>query len=116
MGVKILADILPPVPPKSDWRKCTLNVSRERGRDHSFELLYACEYESPELSFKHLENLSKTFGTTNIDVDNYTQSGCDTCDYGSSYGNTIQLRDVTVNEGILSALVNMGDVYNDFKA
>lgn len=48
-------------------------------------------YQSPELSFAKLLELSKLFGTTEIDVDNYSISGCETCDWGSDYGHEISI-------------------------
>ena len=54
-------------------------------------------YESPNLSFAKLLEISKIFGTTNIDVDSYNMSGCESCDYGSDYGHNIDIRDATKN-------------------
>ena len=54
-------------------------------------------YGAPTLSFGKLKKLSDLFGTDKIDVDNYGEKGCETCDYGSSYGHTIQVSDLTKN-------------------
>ena len=50
-------------------------------------------YEAPGLSFKHLMALSEFFDTKNInDDDRFSYGGCETCDYGSSYGFTLTIR------------------------
>lgn len=50
-------------------------------------------YEHLPLSFKHLKALSEYFGTDNInDDDRFSESGCETCDYGSCYGFTLTIR------------------------
>jgi len=55
----------------------------------------SAEYEAPGLSFRHLKSLSDFFGTDNInDDDRFSHSGCETCDYGSSYGFTLTVRPV----------------------
>jgi len=58
---------------------------------NGFEIDYGAMYESPNLNFAKLMELSKLFGTEEINVDNYSEGGCETCDYGSSYGHTIQI-------------------------
>lgn len=56
-------------------------------------------YEAPEINFSFLMELSETFGTREIDVDNYSTNneGCETCDYGSCYGHTVQVLNPTRN-------------------
>ena len=50
-------------------------------------------YEAPGLSFGHLMKLAEFFGTKNInDDDRFSFGGCETCDYGSSYGFTLTVR------------------------
>lgn len=50
-------------------------------------------YSPPGLSFAHMKRLSEYFGTDNInDDDRFSESGCETCDYGSSYGFTLTIR------------------------
>jgi hypothetical protein len=54
-------------------------------------------YESPvEINFKTLSKLGELFGTEEIDVDNFANSGCESCDYGSDYGHTIQIYNPTL--------------------
>lgn len=52
-------------------------------------------YKSPDLSFAKLLELSKLFGTTEIDVDNYSSTGCESCDWGSDYGHEISIGNPT---------------------
>lgn len=50
-------------------------------------------YEAPGLSLSQLIELSKFFGTENIKSGTgYSQGGCETCDYGSSYSITLEVR------------------------
>jgi len=68
-----------------------ITVSKEK--DH-VEITIADMYSSPELSFSTLLKISEFFGTQNInDDDRFSEFGCDTCDYGSSYGFTLTVRD-----------------------
>lgn len=60
-------------------------------------LRLAAEYESPELNVAQIMALVELFGTKDIDVDGYSQSGCETCDFGSSYGHDIIIRNPTKN-------------------
>lgn len=61
------------------------------------ELDFSKMYDAPPLSFKMLKALSEHFGTDKIDVDDYSNGGCETCDYGSSYGHRIQVLSPTKN-------------------
>lgn len=50
-------------------------------------------YESPRLNLQLLMELAEFFGTKNInDDDRFSYNGCETCDYGSSYGFTLTVR------------------------
>lgn len=50
-------------------------------------------YEAPGRSLKQLVLLSEFFGTTDIeDVDSFGWPGCESCDYGSKYGVTLEVR------------------------
>lgn len=61
--------------------------------DDKIDITVAMMYESPTLAFKHLKSLSEFFETENInDDDRFSQGGCETCDYGSSYGFTLTIR------------------------
>lgn len=51
-------------------------------------------YEAPGLELSQLIELAEFFGTKNIEsAGNFSNGGCETCDYGSSYGFTLQIRD-----------------------
>ena len=65
--------------------------------DRGFELSLGAMYESPGITFAKLQGLSQLFETDKINVDDYSECGCDTCDYGSDYGHTIQILDPKKN-------------------
>lgn len=66
-------------------------------KENGFQILYAQMYETTDLDFSTLMALSELFGTKQIDVDGYSQSGCESCDYGSCYGHTIDVINPTKN-------------------
>lgn len=69
-------------------------------------------YESPiTINFAKLKEFSDLFGTVKIDVDDYANSGCETCDYGSSYGHIIDVYEPTKNVAELEELVGQ-DLFN----
>lgn len=80
--------------------------------NNGYEIEYGQMYEAPDLSFDSLKELSDLFGTTNINVDHYSVSGCETCDFYSDYGHTIQITNITKNRELLDELVNRGNLYD----
>jgi uncharacterized alpha/beta hydrolase family protein len=42
-----------------------------------------------------MKELSDHFGTDEIDIDGYSQRGCETCDYGSEYGHDVEIMEPT---------------------
>lgn len=80
--------------------------------DKSFELTISSSYSAPEINFKILLAFSEYFGTTEIDVDNYSidNPGCDTCDWSSEYGHTIQIYKPTKNIGELRGYVGKKNI------
>ncbi len=38
-----------------------------------------------KLDYKTMMRLAELFGTTDFNVDNWNQAGCETCDFGSKY-------------------------------
>lgn len=82
----------------------TLNIL-ERKNKYGFELQYSNMYERPTLGLKKLMQLSKLFGTEEIDVDDFSCGGCETCDYGSDYGHTIQVYNPTQNYGEILSII-----------
>ncbi len=75
-----------------------------------YEITYGKMYDAPPLNLDTLMRLSDLFGTTSIDVDRYSQGGCDTCDWGSDYGHTIQIYKPTKQLGGME-LLNGKDLY-----
>lgn len=59
---------------------------------------YEAMYDRPTITFAFLESLSEAFKTKHIDLENgHSQSGCETCDYGSSYGVVITLKNIGID-------------------
>lgn len=59
---------------------------------------YEAMYDRPTITFAFLESLSEAFKTKHIDLENgHSQSGCETCDWGSSYAVEITLRNIGIN-------------------
>lgn len=53
----------------------------------------SCMYAAPSPTLAVLRQLADFFGTDNInDDDHFSNGGCETCDYGSSYGYTLTVR------------------------
>lgn len=82
---------------------------------NKFQIITGQMYEHPNISFQMLMRLSTLFGTQKIDVDEYeSSSGCDTCDYGSNYANSIEIIDPTLHVEELRVLSRIkGDGWND---
>lgn len=75
-----------------------IRMIKDSSLGKGIEIIYTRSYSAPELSFKTLKELSEYFGTDEIDVDSSIHNhGCDTCDYGSSYGHYIQIYKITRN-------------------
>ncbi len=62
-----------------------------------YEVTVGKMYSAPciVVNLSNLMKLSEMFGTEKIDVDNYANAGCDTCEYGSDYGHTFQIYEPT---------------------
>lgn len=58
----------------------TLRISETR-----VNIVISRMYDYIDCSFKNLRALADFFETDNLDVDQWSSRGCDTCDYGSSY-------------------------------
>lgn len=73
------------------WPGVDYKVTKNTARDVQIEL--AESYSAPTLSFHQLKALGDFFGTMNIDTrDSFSRGGCETCDYGSSYGFTLYIK------------------------
>lgn len=67
------------------------DVQVDRVDDH-YEIKLSNMYSPPGLKFEYLSKLSKFFDTDKIgDEDHFNEEGCDSCDYGSSYGFTLMI-------------------------
>ena len=72
------------------------------GDKQNIELVAEAMYDHPiEVSFGLLKNLSNLFRTDHLDVDDWSQSGCESCDWGSNYGHSFQLRQCGVDLSLL---------------
>lgn len=81
-----------------DDGKVEIRKITDRDLGDGIEITYTSMYDAPGLSFKVLKALSDYFGTTEIDVDSSIHDhGCETCDYGSSYGHYIQIYKIAQN-------------------
>ena len=69
-----------------------------------FEIEYGQMYDPPPFNLGMLVKLGELLGTMEINVDNYAVGGCETCDYNSDYGHTLQVYDPTKNVEILRQL------------
>lgn len=79
--------------------------------DDGFEISISAMYEAPTISFETLKKISGLFGTDKIDMDNFGHGGCETCDYGSDYGHTIQIYNPILNIAQMNELVGK-DIFN----
>jgi hypothetical protein len=93
----------------SKWSYVHCNVEK---RHDCYVLNYGAMYDAPTIGLERLMGLAELFGTTKIDVDDYSNGGCESCDYGSDYGHEIQIYDATKNVEELAALVGI-DLYKD---
>ena len=76
--------------PDHSWDKITVEVNRDT-KDVVF-ITVSKMYEAPGLSFLKIQALAKFFDTLNVETESeFRNGGCDTCDYGSSYGFKIKV-------------------------
>ncbi len=67
----------------------------------------------PPLNLRHMDALGKLFGTEDVTVNGYSVEGCETCDFGSDYGYTINIRQVTNHTDAINELVKRQTIYGD---
>ena len=71
-----------------------LEITKTPGK---IQITVSAMYETPDLNFDILEKLANLFGTKDInDDDRFSHGGCETCDYGNSYGYTLVIRNPTL--------------------
>jgi hypothetical protein len=64
----------------------TINLSFDENKDLLIVFLISNQYNHLEINFDVLTKISEIFGTKSINVgEKQFNSGCETCDYGSSY-------------------------------
>jgi len=80
-----------------DWTKQSVILREYGSKENHMVIEYTREYDAPPLNFETLHKISELFGTKEIHVDTISQSGCETCDYGSSYGHRIIIGNPTKN-------------------
>ncbi len=72
--------------------KSSFTIKVELFKD-GVDLTLSCMYEPPGLSLAKLVSLSEFFDTQSIKDERFSFGGCDTCDYGSDYGFTLEIRE-----------------------
>ena len=75
---------------ETNWREMHVEFTKVEG---GYDLKVSQMYEFVPVDFRRLSALSAFFGTREIDVNNWAQKGCDTCDHGSNYAVTFQIRE-----------------------
>lgn len=76
--------------PSNEWDHQKITVA---AADNCVRITVARMYEPAGLSLANLMDLAEFFGTKAInDDDRFNNGGCETCDYGSSYGFTLTVR------------------------
>lgn len=68
-------------------------IAVDKNTTEEVKVTISCMYEAPSPTLDVLMQLAEFFGTKNInDDDRFANGGCETCDYGSSYGYTLTVR------------------------
>lgn len=77
--------------PKTSYDRANLKIKIARKGSEIFVNVTKM-YESPGCGFPELKKLAEFFETDNIDkYDDISEQGCETCDYGSSYGFALRI-------------------------
>jgi len=78
---------------ESQWDHERVTLAVEENSPRRIRVRVSRMYGPPGLTFAILMALSEAFGTKQIDAnDTFSDSGCETCDCGSSYGFTLDIR------------------------
>lgn len=87
-----------------------VNFSKKKKDNREYyEITVGSMYTAVGVGLKKLLKLVEMFGTEEIDVDDFSYGGCETCDYGSDYGHTLQLYNVTKRIDELEQLCKQED-------
>ena len=93
MRVKTEEEIKEFIESNWDWNEAWEHELKVVVSDDNYSMEFSAMYESPKLNFPLLMKLADFLGTKNInDGDRFANGGCETCDYGSSYGFTLIAR------------------------
>ena len=76
---------------KEEDRYNSIDINVKIEKEH-VEIHISRMYDAPGLSFAKLSAISDFFETKNIDEESFNHAGCETCDYGSSYGFVIIIK------------------------
>lgn len=71
---------------------CDFEIIVEKNEPGLVEIKFEKMYEAPPFSVELLKFVSDYFGTDIIDRDDFAEGGCESCDYGSSYGFTLVIK------------------------
>lgn len=74
-----------------DWK---INIIKHTKKELLFEATHMYDWNNFTPSYKHLKMFEDEFKSNNIDkYDDISITGCETCDYGSSYGFALRVWD-----------------------
>jgi hypothetical protein len=60
-----------------------------------FDVTISQMYEFVPANFTHMKALSELFGTDDINMNNWSYAGCETCDWGSNYSVQFDIKNAT---------------------
>lgn len=89
---------------EDSWCEPDIKIEQyERGDKTGYEVSVSAMYTNPiTVSYGTLNQIAEFFGTRQIDVDDWADRGCETCDHGSDYGHAFQIMEpkivVVLNE------------------
>ena len=67
-------------------------VKVDLNKSDRVEVTVSASYEAPTCGFSQMKKIAEFFDVENIDInDSFAYKGCDTCDFGSEYGFTMQI-------------------------
>lgn len=76
----------------TSWTTFSVRIVKQTDTELLFEATHMYDWDGYTPSVKQLIAFTKEFGTENIDkYDDISSQGCETCDYGSSYGFALRI-------------------------
>lgn len=109
-STKKLIDIL--IKDEPPYNKKSIEIIKV---DNGFRITTGQIYNSISINLSKLMELVEFFGTKDIDIDQYSRKGCPTCDFGSEYGHTIDIKNPTKNLDIEDTLEEIEANYSKVK-